>query len=51
MSQHQSRFICSQPGETGRAIQSAQRAAAPDRTPHDQTLTADGFTRIRVKAA
>jgi hypothetical protein len=51
MSQHQSRFICSQPGATGRATQSAHRAPPTYRTPHDQTLTADGFTRIRVKAA
>ena len=47
MSQYQSRFICPQPGKTGRAIQSANRAAPSDRPPHDQTLTADGFTRIR----
>lgn len=51
MSQCQPRFICSQPGGTGRAIQSAHRAPPTYRTPHDQTLTADGFTWSRVKAA
>lgn len=51
MSQYQPRFICSQPGETGRAIYSARSAAPPDRTSHNQKLTAKGFTWRRVEAA